>query len=102
MVKRFRITLDVDTTDKDLITHIYMKIHNCKYCVNVERTFSSFKGVHFVIYCTRECEICRFVYDDFRRFAYDANRPYYARNILFQEKEIIKLEAKNNGSKVEI
>lgn len=92
MEKRFRTTLDIDTNNKDFIEHTIKKILNCKYCDELFCNDSSFKGIHIIVYCTKICEICRFVYDDFRRFAYDSNRPYYARNILFQEKEIIKLE----------
>ena len=94
MVKLFRTTLDIDTTNKDFIEHTIKKILNCKYCDELYRRDSCFKGVHIIIFCVKECEICRFTYDDVRRFAYDQNRPYYARNILFQEKEIIKLEIK--------
>ena len=92
MGKRFKCTLDIDTADKGFIEHITNKILNCKFCLDIIVTYSSLKGVHIIIYCNKKCEICRFVYDDFRRFAYDQNRPYYARNILFQEKEVVRLK----------
>jgi len=91
-MKKFKCTLDIDTANKSFIKHITDKILSCKNCLEILLSYSSFKGVHIVIYCNKECEICRFVYDDFRRFAYDQNRPYYARNILFQEKEIMRLK----------
>ena len=88
----FRTTLDIDSTDKDFIVYILKKIFSCKFCIDLCFYDSSFKGIHIIIFCLKKCEICRFVFDDFRRFAYDSNRPEYARNILFQEKEIIKLK----------
>jgi len=86
MEKLFRTTLDIDTNDKEFIERAIMKIRLlCKSNKVLVFRDSSFKGVHVILACNKKCEICQFVYDDFRRFAYDRNRPYYARNILFTE-----------------
>lgn len=85
-------TLDVDTTNKEFIEKIWKKIINCEYNKQLEITPSSLKGTHFIIRCTIDCIICRMVYDDTRRLAYDMNRPYYARNILFNKKERVNVK----------
>lgn len=86
-IKLFRTTLDIDTNDEDFINKIFQKIVLCKYLYSLTKKFSAFKGVHIILICHKKCDICRIVYDDFRRLAYDSNRPEYARNILF-DKEI--------------
>ena len=91
-LKKYRTTIDIDKGDKEFIMNIWKKIILCPYCLSTEINPSSFKGYHITIFCTKRCDICRFVYDDFRRFAYDQNRLYYARNILFQDKEIMRLK----------
>ena len=83
----YSCTLDIDKNDKDFISRIEKKIINCEYLHYLEKRPSAFKGYHFLLECLKKCDICRIVYDDFRRLAYDLNRPYYARNILF-DKEI--------------
>ena len=83
-------TLDVDTTDKEKITHILGKIiYYCPHIVDFKFKFSSKKGIHFILFCSKKCDLCRFVFDDFRRYAYDRHRPKYAQNILFDKKECL-------------
>lgn len=86
----FRSTLDIDTNDKLTLSRILNKITQCEYLVNLEMRFSANKGIHIILKCQIECEICRFCYDDFRRFAYDQTRKKQYQNILFTEKEYIK------------
>lgn len=85
--KKYRTTLDIDKNNRDFISRVITKILVCKNNISMEVSNSSFKGVHIILFCKKECDICRIVYDDFRRLAYDLNRPEYARNILFQKKE---------------
>jgi len=59
------------------------KIKKCKKLVQLSYRPSSKKGFHFKLWCKIKCDICRIVYDDFRRYDYDMNRPVWARNILF-------------------
>lgn len=54
--------------------------------------WSSFKGCHIILFCQKDCDICRMCYDDDKHFAYDEARPEYARNICFTEKVKIKIE----------
>ena len=85
-VQLFRITLDIDTNNKEFIKRVLEKIiKSCKFLSNFNVRHSAFKGFHIVLFCERKCDICRMVYDDFRRLAYDLNRPEYARDILFSE-----------------
>lgn len=83
-------TLDIDTTDKEVIAHILGKIiYYCPHIKDFDYKFSSSKGLHLILFCSEKCDLCRLVFDDFRRFAYDQNRPKYAQNILFDKKEFL-------------
>lgn len=86
----YRSTLDIDKNDKDFINDIEIKIKRCIFLEEFEKRDSSSKGVHIIIKCSIKCDICRFVYDDFRRFAYDQQRKPEEQNILFNEKVYIK------------
>lgn len=97
----FRTTLDVDFTDKwnkfkpkdkEFLIKMLFKISECPYYINHNFKYSSYKGCHITLFCSRKCDICRLCYDDIKRIAYDSARPEYARNILFETKEKIKIE----------
>lgn len=83
----FNSTLDIDTNDKEKINRIIQKIMKCPSIVYLKKKDSSSKGVHIILGCKIMCDICRFCYDDFRRFAFDLHRPLWAQNILFNKKE---------------
>lgn len=96
----FRKVLDVDLTskysrfrpkDKEFVLRMADKITRCPFCFRFKIKLSSFKGYHIEIFCSVNCDICRICYDDDKHFAYDLNRPEYARNILFDKKEKIKI-----------
>jgi len=98
----FRTVLDIDLisgkysrfvpkTKKD-IQNILNKICNCKNNLRYNIVSSSFKGFHIEVFCKKKCDICRMCYDDDKHFAFDMNRPEYARNILFDKKEKIKID----------
>lgn len=96
----YRTTLDIDFTDKwnklkpkdyEFIENVVNKISKCPFFVDLWLKLSAYKGVHIIIICSIKCDICRFVYDDTKRFAYDLSRPVYARNILADKKERIKI-----------
>lgn len=78
-------TLDIDTNNKETISQMIKKIRFCSKLIQVNYRPSDKKGFHFVLWCKVECDICRIVYDDFRRYNYDMNRPFWARNILFDK-----------------
>lgn len=97
----YRKALDIDLTskwsrfrpkDNEFLNRMIDKILMCKHLVKLEKTPSSFKGFHLILFCNKDCDICRLCYDDTRHLAYDMNRPEWARNILFQSKEKIKIE----------
>lgn len=83
-------TLDIDSNDKELIKRICYKFCCCLYIHDFEFKHSTSKGCHFILKCYIECDKCRLVFDDFRRFAYDQYRPEWAKNILFNKKEFLK------------
>ena len=89
----YRTTLDIDTNDKEFIGRVVEKIIRCRNLKDFYIEPSKFKGFHIILFCNKKCDICRMCYDDSRRFAYDQNRPEYATNILFDEKEIINNES---------
>lgn len=98
----FRSTLDIDFTDKwnrfrpldyGFISQIITKVmFLCNYFIYYTISDSSFKGMHIELFCSKKCDICRLCYDDTKRLAYDSNRPEYARNVLFEKKERVKIE----------
>lgn len=85
----FRTTLDIDTNNKEVIKHHIDKILLCPNLFHLHKKQSSCKGYHFILKCWIDCNLCRIVYDDFRRFDYDKFRPKFAQNILFDRSEII-------------
>jgi len=102
MMLTFRKVLDIDLisgkyskqipkTKKDIMRMLF-KIRRCPNNVRVSIKESSFKGFHVELYCKINCDICRMCYDDDKHFAYDMNRPEYARNILFDKKEKIVIK----------
>jgi len=100
----YRKVLDIDLITKysklppkneDFIERIIEKTAKCPFFVDSTVKLSSFKGFRIFLFCSIDCDICRMCYDDDKHFAYDLNRPEYARNISFDKKEKIKIEAKN-------
>lgn len=88
-------TLDIDTNNKEVINRIIQKIKKCENLNYLISKLSFSKGVHVLLYCKIKCDICRFCYDDFRRFAFDQYRPKECQNILFDDKELLKGVLKN-------
>jgi hypothetical protein len=83
-------TLDIDTNNKEVILRITKKINLCSCLSKFEIKPSFQKGVHIKLMCLIECELCRIVYDDSRRYALDQLRPEFSRNVLFDSKEFFK------------
>lgn len=99
--KIFRKVLDIDLTSKysrlppkseDEIDFMIQKIVKCPFFDDLKIKLSSHKGFHVILFCRVDCDICRICYDDEKHYAYDMNRPEYARNILFSKKERVKIE----------
>lgn len=80
-------TIDIDTNNKDFITTLKLKIYRCSFLDGLTVQDSILKGVHFILHCNINCDLCRFVFDDQIRYAYDQFRKEYSRNVLFDKKE---------------
>lgn len=101
LIIMYRKVLDIDLTTKysklpirteNEIEHIIDKIARCPFFIDLEVHLSSFKGFRIFIFCSINCDICRLCYDDDKHFAYDMNRPEYARNISFDKKEKVAIK----------
>lgn len=88
-------TIDVDTTDKEFIFSVLSKIirmNNRFLCLaKIEVAPSSLKGYHVKLYCKKQCDLCRLVFDDDIRYFYDQFREIESRNVLTQTTESFEL-----------
>jgi wyosine [tRNA(Phe)-imidazoG37] synthetase (radical SAM superfamily) len=65
----------------------------CRYLKKIQTKLSSSKkGVHITLWCSRNCEFCRLIYDDLNRYAKDKNRPEYGKNVLFTKKMFLSIQ----------
>lgn len=62
------------------ILHFSRK-NNCLEKIEIKD--SNRKGYHIKLYCKRDCDLCRFVFDDFERYRRDINRKPIFQNVLF-------------------
>jgi len=78
-------TIDIDDTSKKNLLRVLKKIRRCPFLdsISVE---PSLNGWHITLWCKRECEVCRLVFDDQTRFMWDLERPRFSRNVLFDVK----------------
>ena len=87
-------TIDLDLNprlpdnDKYLLKRIIEKIVLCDSCLEIEYKDSNSKGYHIIFSCSRNCDLCRFVFDDAKRFMLDLRRPEWRQNILFDIKGV--------------
>ena len=81
-------TIDLDYCDKETLRRTIDKILLCKNLVQIQSKPSSNKGYHLLMLCNKNCDICRLVYDDQRRYAIDTNirKPQF-KNLLWDNKE---------------
>jgi len=68
---------------KPLLNKIIYKISKCKYLKEIQVRDSRNKGYHIILYCKRDCDLCRLVFDDQDRYARDLFRKPITRNVLF-------------------
>ena len=71
---------------RELADRILNKIVRCKYCVVASKSLSNYKGYHIEMYCTKKCDLCRFQFDDIRRYEEDLNRLEVFRDLIFNVK----------------
>jgi hypothetical protein len=86
-----RQTLDIDHNSLMTPERLFAKLMKCKDLYSVESWFSSsMNGYHVVLWCQCQCDKCRIVFDDPKRFGADTNnRMPQEQNVLFQKKKII-------------
>lgn len=87
-------TIDLDinprlpNNDKYLLKRIIEKISLCESCLYIKVLDSQSKGYHIFFYCSQDCDLCRFVFDDDKRYALDTKRPNWRQNIMFDIKGV--------------
>ena len=91
--ERKRNTLDLDFNNTERISRIVCKVLNCSVGGNLSKfEFSpSMNGIHLEFWCRRNCDLCRFVFDDPFRYAADLTRPVYTRDVLWERKSFFKM-----------
>jgi len=88
-------TIDFDNNDKELISRIIHKIvtygskNHCLF--SFETKISQHKGVTIILKCSKECDLCRFIFDDVLRYEMDSKRPQYKQNVVWERKELLTL-----------
>lgn len=83
----YRQSLDLDKCDKEQLNEIVKKIKLNPCCKSINIKDSCSKGYHIFLVCSKKCDICRFVFDDMKRYEIDFNREEKFKNIAFNEKE---------------
>lgn len=71
-----------------MLDKIIKFITNCEYCIGLKVEDSSSKGYHLFFFCKKECDLCRLVFDDSKRFMMDFDRLTERQNVMFDAKHI--------------
>lgn len=90
MINQFYQSIDLDNATKEQLNTILDKIRKNPCCLKADYKDSSTKGYHIFLICSKDCDVCRMVFDDQRRLEKDMARPPQFRNITFTEKEYFK------------
>jgi hypothetical protein len=92
MIKYNTIDLDINpripNNDNHLLEKIVEKISLCEYSYFIQVLDSNSKGYHILFYCSKNCDLCRFVFDDDKRYSLDVERPEWRQNIMFDIKGV--------------
>lgn len=82
-------TIDIDypLNTFHFLIRVFNKINGCKHLSSIFVS-ESLNGFHIRLYCKIECEICRLIYDDQKRYAYDQFRPLDSQNVLWNRKKL--------------
>jgi len=88
-------TIDLDihpnfiTDGKILLNKVVNFIINCESCLLMKPPKdSSSKGYHLFFICKKDCDICRLLFDDSKRFMMDYDRIEERKNVMFDAKHI--------------
>jgi hypothetical protein len=79
----FYNTVDIDKGDYENFFMIYEKIQACSHH-GVVMFRDTQKGYHILFKCDIECDLCRFVFDDPARYAYDFKKKPSRQNVCFK------------------
>jgi hypothetical protein len=90
MTIQYYQNLDLDKINKEELKTIIEKIKKNPCCLSVNFKDSSTKGYHVSIICNKKCDICRFVFDDQKRYEIDLGRDEKFKNTTFTEKEYFR------------
>lgn len=88
-------TIDLDihpnyiTEGKEILSRVIRFISNCESSLIIKNPKDSdSKGYHIEFYCKKDCDICRLLFDDSKRYMEDFNRLEERKNVLFDAKHI--------------
>ena len=86
-------TIDLDihpdyiNKGKSLLEKVMRFIKHCEYCLAIgEPQDSNSKGYHIFFICKKDCELCRLLFDDSRRYMMDFDRLEERKNVMFDVK----------------
>lgn len=87
--------LDLDNCSKEQLDQILEKIKSNDCLLNITVKDSSSKGFHIMMICSKKCDLCRFVFDDTKRYEIDLGKDERFKNVVFDTKEWFKNNMKN-------
>lgn len=87
-------TIDLDihpnfiNNGKEILKKITDFITSCELCIRIQIKDSNSKGYHILFFCKKECDICRLLFDDSKRFMMDYDRFKERQNVMFDAKYV--------------
>lgn len=88
-------TIDLDihpnfiTEGKRLLDKVFNFIIGCEYCLGIQPPIDSdSKGYHLIFFCKKDCDVCRLLFDDSKRFMMDFDRIEERKNVMFDDKHV--------------
>lgn len=97
MIKYNTIDIDINPLiildGKKHLKKILNFIIRCESCIGIRSNDSDSKGYHLFFYCKKDCDICRLLFDDSKRFMMDFDRLEERKNVMFDAKHVKLNEA---------
>jgi len=91
-IKYNTIDIDLDAKNpfhgKEYLNRIIRLITNCESCLGVQIKDSDSKGYHIFLFCKTDCDLCRLIFDDSKRYMMDYDRIEERKNVMFDAKHI--------------
>ena len=93
MIKYNTIDIDINPliilNGKEYMKKIFDFILHCDSCQIIkEPKDSDSKGYHLFFYCKKDCDICRWLFDDSKRYMMDFDRLEERKNVMFDAKHV--------------